>query len=87
MGGEGAMMAMINAIKNNKSLLSKRKDKKALSGSYANVKLNDFPEATPKMLHEIRIRMAKERKQRLIKMAIAFAVAITGLTLFLIYII
>jgi len=86
MGGEGAMMAMINAIKNNKSLLAKRKDKKALSGSYGNAKLN-FKEATPEMLQEIRERLKKERKQRMIKTVVVSIIVFAVFLTFLIFII
>ena len=86
MGGEGSMMAMIHAIKNNKSLLAKRKDNKKLSGSYGDVKLN-FPEATPELLQEIRERMRREKRQQLIKTAIAVFVVLAILIVFLTYII
>lgn len=39
MGGEGAMMAANNSLKNNRSLLAKRNKTKALEGSYANIEL------------------------------------------------
>ena len=62
MGGEGSMMAMINSIKNNKNLLSKRKDKKGLSGSYSGVKLKEFPKATPEELKRIQEKVQLENR-------------------------
>lgn len=47
MGGEGSMAAANALLKNNRSQFAKRKDKKALSGSYSNVEIKKFPEATP----------------------------------------
>jgi hypothetical protein len=74
MGGEGAMMAMINSIKNNKSLLSKRKEKHTMSGSYANLKIAKFPEATPEELLRIKEKIQKENKQIRTKQIIAFSI-------------
>ena len=54
MGGEGSMMAANNSLKNNRSLLSKRKEKNSLSGSYSNVKMADFPKATAQELKRIK---------------------------------
>ena len=39
MGGEGSMMHMINTLKNNKSMLSKRKERRGLQGKYSGEKL------------------------------------------------
>lgn len=57
MGGEGSMLHAIKSLKNNRSLLSKRKEKGALSGSYANIKLKKLPKATPEQLLEIKKRL------------------------------
>ncbi|MBD0832442.1 hypothetical protein [Aestuariibaculum sediminum] len=46
MGGEGAMMAANSSLKNNRDLVSKRKESKALQGSYANVNIKKYPNAT-----------------------------------------
>lgn len=74
MGGEGSMMAANNSLKNNRSLLSKRKEKSALGGSYSNVKLADFPKATPEQLNEIKERLHKENRKESIKQVILFGV-------------
>lgn len=50
MGGEGSMMAANNSLKNNRALVSKRKEKSGLVGSYSNVKLAEFPDTTAKLL-------------------------------------
>lgn len=68
MGGEGSMGAANNSLKNNRSLLSKRKEKSALSGSYANVKVKEFPKATPEELHEIKEKIKKEVRGARIKL-------------------
>lgn len=80
MGGEGSMMAANQSLKNNRSL-SKRKENKALSGSYANIELKTFPKATPDQLQEIKERTQLENKQSLIKNIIGFIVACLALCL------
>lgn len=72
MGGEGSMMAANNSLKNNRSLLSKRKEKSALGGSYANVKLAEFPKATLEQLVEIKERLHKENRKNTMKQAMLF---------------
>ncbi len=55
MGGEGAMMAAIHSLRNNKSLRSKRKDKSFGFVSNSNEKTEyDLPKATPEKLEEIK---------------------------------
>ncbi|AUP78450.1 hypothetical protein [Flavivirga eckloniae] len=84
MGGEGAMMAANNSLKNNRSLLSKRKEKSALGGSYANVKLAEFPKATPDQLKEIKERLGKEnQKNRLIQIVLFGVVFLVSTSLIL----
>ncbi|MEC3907126.1 hypothetical protein VOI54_08845 [Tamlana sp. 2201CG12-4] len=78
MGGEGAMAAANNSLKNNRSLLSKRKEKKALSGSYANVEMREFPEATPEKLREIKERLQRENNQAKVKHFIGFVILFLG---------
>ncbi|MDD7886611.1 hypothetical protein [Flavivirga sp. 57AJ16] len=85
MGGEGAMMAANNSLKNNRSLLSKRKEKSALGGSYSNVKLAIFPEATPEQLKEIKEKIKQENKQNRQKLIIVFSLMIVLLLLVLVY--
>ncbi|GAA3623699.1 hypothetical protein [Flavivirga jejuensis] len=74
MGGEGSAMAAIISLKNNRSLLSKRKEKSALGGSYSNVKLAEFPKATPELLKEIKERLHKEKRKDIMKQTILFVV-------------
>ena len=74
MGGEGAMMAANNSLKNNRSLLSKRKEKSVLGGSYSNVKLAEFPKATPEQLQEIKERLYKENRKNSIKQIILLVI-------------
>ena len=76
MGGEGSMMSANNSLKNNRSLLSKRKEKKALSGSYSNLKMKDFPEIKDKISEE-----NKQTTQKQLVFLIAFL-----LILYLIYV-
>lgn len=64
------MAAANNSLKNNRSLLSKRKEKAVLSGSYANVKMKEFPKATPEKLNEIKEKMQKEIKVYRTKLAL-----------------
>ncbi|WP_282123915.1 hypothetical protein [Algibacter mikhailovii] len=80
MGGEGAMAAANNSLKNNRSLLSKRKDRKALSGSYEQVEIKDFPQATPEKLMEIKERLTKENKKARITYLVGFIVIILIIT-------
>ncbi len=85
MGGEGAMMAAINSLKNNRSLVSKRKEKGALGGSYSNVKLAEFPEATPEQIKEIKERLRKENREDRIKQMLLFGVLCLTLILTVYY--
>ncbi|AJR04885.1 hypothetical protein [Siansivirga zeaxanthinifaciens] len=64
MGGEGAMMAAINSLKNNRSLMSKRKENKPFSGSYAGIELKEFPKASKTDLLKIREKLQRENKIR-----------------------
>lgn len=84
MGGEGSMMAANNSLKNNRDLVSKRKERGGLTGSYSNVKLSEFPKATPEQLKEIKERMKREQKQTRKKQI--FAMLIIVLALFFLYI-
>ena len=76
MGGEGSMMAANNSLKNNRSLLSKRKEKNSLSGSYSNVKMADFPKATAQELKRIKEKMRIENRQARVKQWIVFGILI-----------
>ena len=83
MGGEGSMMSMIQTLRNNKKMMSKRKDKKSFEGSYANVTMREFPKASPEQLKMIRQRMQLENKKRL-KIQIVFLLTIVTLMTFLV---
>ena len=85
MGGEGSMMAAINSLKNNRSLLSKRKEKNALSGSYSHVGLKEFPKATPQQLKEIRLKIQAENRKLRIKLIFVFWLIILVLASFFVY--
>ena len=78
------MMAANNSLKNNRDLVSKRKERGGLTGSYSNVKLSEFPKATPEQLKEIKERMKREQKQTRKKQI--FAMLIIVLALFFLYI-
>jgi len=83
MGGEGSMMAAIHSLKNNRSLLSKRKEKNALSGSYSNVELKQFPDSTPEQIESIRQKMHRDNKRSMLKLVlISTLVFVCVITLF-----
>ena len=65
----GSVQAMITTLKNNEKMRSKRrKFKKSVSNSGSKEKPEyDFPEATPKMLQDIRTKLQGEHKRRMIK--------------------
>ena len=79
------MMAANNSLKNNRSLVSKRKENRALEGSYANIELKEFPKATQKQLLEIKQRVKQENRAYKIKSILLFAVLFTGLIAFVFY--
>ena len=85
MGGEGSMMSANNSLKNNRSLLSKRKEKNSLSGSYSNVELADFPEATPEQLERIKAKLQQEQKQIRNKQVILFSLTMIALFFVFVY--
>ncbi|SFD10267.1 hypothetical protein SAMN04489722_105158 [Algibacter lectus] len=79
MGGEGSMMAANQSLKNNRSLTSKRKEKGALSGSYANIELKEFPKATQEQLDTIKAQTLTDNKKALIQTIAFFIIASLGL--------
>lgn len=85
MGGEGAMMSANNSLKNNRSLLSKRKENKALEGSYSNVKIKEFPKASAEQLEEIRKRIQIKNKENRFRQFIALGILLVVLVLFVLY--
>lgn len=86
MGGEGAMMAMAASLKNNNNLKSKRKDRGGLSGSYADVKMQEFPKATPEILEAIKAKTIQENKKLRIKQLVWVAVVIVIAVLVFLYV-
>lgn len=87
MGGEGSMAAANVSLKNNRNQLAKRKNKNALSGSYANVKMKTFPEVSPEELIVIRKKIRKENKQVRLRQLIIFVIFILSFILFFFYLI
>lgn len=82
MGGEGSMAATNNSLKNNRNLLAKRKDKKALSGSYAKIERKEFPKPTKQQLSRIKERLKRENNVLRNKRILAFVFALSALLLF-----
>lgn len=74
------MMHANNSLKNNRSLLSKRKGKTNMEGSYADIELKEFPEASKEQLKAIRKQTIKENRERRLK-HIALWVLVIGLLL------
>jgi len=85
MGGEGSMMAANNSLKNNRSLLSKRREKNALSGSYSKLELKDFPDSTPEALELIKQKIKREKRQTLIKTILVFIFTLSLFSFFIMY--
>ncbi len=76
MGGEGSMMAANNSLKNNRSLVVKRKDKQALSGSYEGIELKDFPKATESDLHDIQRKIKLQNKNMQQRQILIFVILV-----------
>lgn len=64
MGGEGSMMQMIHTLRNNKSMLNKRKDRRVVNTSISGKKLEFHNTSTEKDLLEIRLKLQKEKKTK-----------------------
>lgn len=78
MGFGGSAQAMVTAIKNNKDMLSKRKDKKLSFVGKASEKPEfDLPKATPRQLKEIRDNMRREHKKRRVKQIVFITVVMS----------
>ncbi|MFD1162723.1 hypothetical protein [Hwangdonia seohaensis] len=86
MGGEGSMAAANNSLKNNRNLL-KKKRKGSLAGSYGNLEMAEFPEATPQQLLEIEKKIRNKNKQARIKQLIIFAIFMLVFLSFIYYLI
>jgi hypothetical protein len=74
MGGEGSMMQMIHTIRNNKSMLNKRKELRENLGNFTGEKLQFKNTSTQEDLIKIRLRLQNERKQKLKKTFVVFSV-------------
>jgi len=74
MGGEGSMIQMIHTLRNNKSMLNKRKDRRVVNTSISGKKLEFHNTSTEKDLLEIRLKLQKERKQKQVKTILVFCV-------------
>ena len=85
MGGEGSAMAANTSLKNNRNLLSKRKEKASLEGSYSGIELKKFPKATEADLIKIRERMELENKKWKIKLLILSGCIIAIVVSFMLY--
>ena len=86
MGGGGAMLMAVQAIRNNKKLLSKRKDRSLSLVTNSNKKTEyNLPKATPEKLQEIKMRLQKENKQRKVKRLVLLGVSLTIIISVLIY--
>lgn len=86
MGGEGSMMAANQSLKSNRNLLAKRKDRKALNGSYAGLKIADFPEASKQDLERLRVKLLQDRRQTRKKQLLVFVFAMIFACIFFILI-
>ncbi|MFD0991510.1 hypothetical protein ACFQ1R_15530 [Mariniflexile jejuense] len=80
------MMDANNSLKNNRSLLAKRKETKALEGSYANIELKKFPKATEAQLESIKHRIQNENKQKRLKLYVVSGFVLLIFISFILYI-
>ena len=88
MGFGGSVQSMIAIIKNNEKMRSSRKKfKKTLGGygSHSKPEYN-FPKATPEILQEIRERLKKEKKKRVIKQGVIWTLLLVAFVLLITFI-
>lgn len=85
MGFGGSAQAMITIIKNNEKMRSSRKKFKKNLGGYEKYKKPEYnlPNATPQILSEIKERLERERKLRILKITV-FILLVSILTIVLI---
>lgn len=79
--------SMLSVIKSNKSIMldKSKRFRKTLGGYDAKEKSKfNFPEATPQMIKELRLRLIKENKQRRLKQLLLLGVILIGLVIMLI---
>ncbi|MGE5944545.1 MAG: hypothetical protein ACM31G_09425, partial [Flavobacteriales bacterium] len=86
MGGEGSMAAANSSLKLNRSQLAKRKERKVLEGSYANLEMKDFPKASPEQLKLIKEKIQSENRQNRTKQILLLTISMFLLILLLIFI-
>ncbi|WP_406682959.1 hypothetical protein N1F78_09705 [Seonamhaeicola sp. MEBiC1930] len=85
MGGEGSAMAANTSLKNNRSMLKKRKGKSSLGVSYAGVELKEFPNVTEDQLIEIKEKLQKQNRRTKGKQVILFIILLVALILGFLY--
>ncbi|MCB0445690.1 MAG: hypothetical protein KDC68_08595 [Gelidibacter sp.] len=88
MGFGGSVQSMIAIIKNNEKMRSSRKKfKKTLGGygSHSKPEYN-FPKATPEILQEIRERLKKEQKKRVISQGVIWTLLLVAFVLLITFI-
>lgn len=81
MGGEGSMMAANQSLKNNRALVVKRKENRALSGSYANLEIKEFPEATAEDLELIKQKIKRQKRKSIIRQILIFTMLLIGVVI------
>jgi len=79
------MMHMIHTLRNNKSMLTKRKDRRVINGSFSGEKLEFKNTSTQEDLVKIKLRLQKERKQKLLKTIVIFSIFMITLMSVIIY--
>ncbi|HLV38209.1 hypothetical protein [Xanthomarina sp.] len=85
MGGEGAMMHMIHTLRNNKSMLTKRKERRVVNSVFFGEKLEFENTSTQEELLKLRLRLQKESKQMRIKTLVVFGVFMVLLMTIILY--
>lgn len=86
MGGEGSMMAANNSLKNNRSMLSKRKGKSLGLITKSNSKTEyNLPKAKPEDIKRLRDKLQQEQRLSRIKSIILFLVIFILLIALLIF--
>ena len=79
--------SMLSVIKSNKSIMldKSKRFRKTLGGYDTKEKSKfNFPEASPQMIKELRMRLIKENKQRRLKQFLLLGVILIGLVIILI---
>lgn len=88
MGFGGSAQSMIAIIKNNEKMRSSRKKFKKTLGGYGSHSKPEYnlPKATPEVLREIRERLKKEQKKRVIKQGVIWTVLLVTVVLLITFI-